>query len=241
MYIIFKAVSNNQLGIVQTVGRVLNYAVGYIPESHVDVADFIHLKPIVVDENVALAWKFFGSYKNQISVRSGTLQNQQLQVISSGEADGTKVKYQMTSEDISNTVEFMKTVIRMMLDDIYDKRFVKANLIVSELEYSTWEQQRIEAERYLQDSTSTVPLITALALSRNISVEQMANKIITAINTYNNAITELLSNKQMIETEIKSCASIADCNRLLHNRFEMNMPVNQMTEEGIGYSSKLDL
>jgi hypothetical protein len=93
MYILFKAVSERQQGIVQTIGRQLTYTVGHIPDSHADIADFNHLNPKVLPENVALAWKFFGAYQNSISVKAGTLQNEQLQILSSSEPTGEKTKY----------------------------------------------------------------------------------------------------------------------------------------------------
>ena len=52
MYILFKAVNEREQGIVQTVGRVLNYTVGYLPETHTDIADYIHLKPKTLTEEV---------------------------------------------------------------------------------------------------------------------------------------------------------------------------------------------
>lgn len=241
MYLIFKSVNSEKLGIIQTIGRVLNYCVGYVPDTHVDLAEYQHLNPTVVEEEIALCWKFFGSYSNQISVRPGTLQNEQLQVISSSEADGQKVKYTMSQQEIDNTVKFMQYIMYKMLDEFYDKRFTQINLTASVLEQSTWAQQRYEAEIYILDNTKEVPLLNALASSRNISVGEMANKIISAINNYNQSTTDLLSRKQIVKEEIKMCSTIADCNRLLHNRFEYHMPVKQMKDENVTTGSLFNI
>jgi predicted DNA-binding ribbon-helix-helix protein len=241
MYILFKAVNEQQQGIVQTVGRVLNYTVGQLIDTHTDIADYNHLNPKVLPENVALAWKFFGTYRDYISVRTGTLQNEQLQIINSAEATGEKEKYFLTDEDKANAAEFMKAVMRMMLDEVYDKRFVQANLTSSTLESSTWAEQRKEAEAYNADSSAPVPMLTALAQSRAITVAEMVEKVNSAIAAYNDKIAQLLANKQAREQEIKACQTVADCNRMLHNRFDLTMPGGQQQAEGITTGSKFDL
>ena len=234
MYILFKAVSERQQGIVQTIGRQLTYTIGQVPDTHAEIADFMHLNPRVLPENVALAWKFFGAYSNSISVRAGTLQNEQLQILASAEPGAEKVKYFLTEEDQANTTAFMKELMRYMLDEVYDKRFGQANLPPSGLEAATWAQQRAEAQAYSQDSNASVPMLTMLAAARNITVSEMANKVLTAIASYNNAVAELIARKQSRIEIIKACNSIADCNRVFHRHFDMCMPLKQMQDEELG-------
>lgn len=241
MYILFKAVSEREQGIVQTVGRILNYTVGYLPETHTDIADYIHLKPKTLPDNVAMAWKFFGAYKNSISVRPNTLQSDQLELALSWEPGVEKTKYYFTEDDKANTVAFMKEMMRLMLDEVYDKRFVAANMPPSDLEGATWTQQKAEADALEKDPNAFVPTLTVLAAARGITVEEMAAKVKTAVAAFTQRIADLLAKKQVVEQEIKACASIADCNRLLHNRFDISVTNDQREDEGITTSSKLDL
>jgi hypothetical protein len=69
----------------------------------------------------------------------------------------------------------------------------------------------------------------------------MANRVISAIAAYNQEVATLLAKKQLVETEIKSCAGIEALNILIHNRFGYNMPANQQQDLGITESSKYDL
>lgn len=241
MYILFKAVTTQVQGNIQTIGRVLTYTVGYIPDTHVDILNYVHLDPTVLEDSVAEAWLFFDSVKNKISVRPATLQNQRLDLISSAEATGEKVKYFLTETDQQNALKFSQVIMRKILDEIYDKRFIQFNANASVLETSTWLPQQAEATAYLADNTASVPLITSLAQARDITVAEMANKIINAIADYNSKLSTLLAKKQLVEKEIKSCQSIEDCKRLMHSRFDISMPVSQMTEEGVTTSSKFDL
>lgn len=240
MYILFKAVSERQQGIVQTVGRVLNYTVGFLPDTHTDIADYEHLNPRTLTEPVALAWKFFGAYREYISVRAGSLQNDQLQILQTTEVT-EKAKYYLTDEDKINTVAFMREVMRKMLDEVYEKRFYGANLPTTTLEGSTWPQQRAEAIALQADPSAFVPTLTVLAAVRGITVEEMAQKVINAIDNFNQTIANLLAAKQLVEQDIKSCQTIADCNRLLHNRFDISVSVDQRADENIETQSKLDL
>lgn len=233
MYILFKAVSEREQGIVQTIGRQLLYTVGFIPDTHSDIADFAHLKPKVLPENVALCWKYFAAYRNNISVKAGTLQNEQLQLLNSSEPTGEKMKYYFTEEDKANTTEFMKALMLYMLDEVYDKRFVQANLPPSNLEGATWSQQKAEAQAYALDPSASVPMLTALAEARGITVDAMATKVNNALANFNTTIALLLATKQARQQEIKACESIADCNRVLHRRFDIHMPIAQMQDEGI--------
>lgn len=241
MYILFKAVSSDKLGIVQIVGRILTYAVGYIPDTHVDIVEYSHLKPVVLPTDVANAWMFFGLPREYINVRPNSLQNEKLKIAESSESSDQKVKYYLTDADKANTVAFMKALMRYMLDEIYDKRFMQQSLQVSTLEFNTWAQQKAEAEAYNLDNTTPTPLLSALATSRGITLQQMVDKVNAAIVSYNNTIATMLANKQAVETEIKNCLSMLECNILLHNRFDLTMAPAQAAAAGITISSKLDV
>lgn len=230
------------MGPIERIGYWLDYCVGYIPDTHVDIIPYEHLKPRVLEsEGVANGWLFIDAHRDYINVRDGTQQNRILQVLASDEATGTKVKYYLTDEDKANAMQFAKHVMRLKLDEVYDKRIIQQRMNVSDLEYDSWAQQRSEAEAYLADNTASTPLLSQLATARGITVAEMAQKVVDAIAAYNLKIEELLAKKQAIETEIKSCTTIADCSRLFHNRFHVQMSKSQMDDEGITSQSKFDI
>ncbi len=241
MYLLFKNIDARSLGAgIQIIGTWNNYAIGFVPDTHTDIIEYRHLKPKVIDEGTAWAWMFFGSYRGYISIRSGTAQNGRLQLLSSQEATGEKARYDMTDADKANTTNLMKEIMRLTLDEIFDKRLVQLNVGVSELESKSWIQQKTEAEA-VQAGETYAPMLQALADARGISLQEMAHKVIVAIDGYNAKVAELLAKKQLIEQEIKACSTIGECNRLMHNRFEMEMPVVQKQEEGIDYNAKFDI
>jgi hypothetical protein len=242
MFLIFKTVSEPQLGLVKRVGQYIDYIVGWLDDSVKDLVPIKHLNPTVIDdEDVALAWKFAGNFSGYVSVRVNTLINDQLDIVSSDEPSSVKKKYYLTEKDLENGAKFMKIVLRKMLDEVYDKRLEHLNLGVSTLEFLSWNTQFAEAKQHLETNETNLPMLQSLAEQRNISLTEMANKVVDAKNRFDNQVSILLSKKQLIEKEIRECKDMRDLNVLIHNRFGYNMPVKQQLELGIEESSKYDL
>ena len=230
MYLLFKTVSDQQLGIVKRAGHYLDFVLGYLDDSIKELVDISHLKATVIDDNdVALAWKFAGNYSGYLSVKANTNAEEQLQFLSSLEDETIKAKYYLTDADKANATEFMKIAMRKIVNDVYDKRLKELDN-ASQLEMNSWAQQRAEAEAYTADATAATPMLSALAEARSITVADMVALVLTAINSYNTKIATLMSNKQAIETKIKVCTNLAECNILLHTNFGYNMPANQQKD-----------
>ena len=60
----------------------------------------------------------------------------------------------------------------------------------------------------------------------------MANKIISARNTFKQKVTSLLKQMTEIKERFKNAASIRDLNRLYEDYFSVAMPESQAIEEG---------
>jgi hypothetical protein len=69
----------------------------------------------------------------------------------------------------------------------------------------------------------------------------MVQKVLDAVAAHNAQVEALLSAKQAVETEVKACTSIADCCRLMHNRFHVQMSLAQMEDEGVTTQSVFDI
>jgi hypothetical protein len=230
MYLLFKTVSDQQLGIVKRAGHYLDYVLGFLDDSVKELVDISHLKATVIsDTDVALAWKFAGNYSGYLSVKANTLPEEQLQFLSSMEDETIKAKYYLTDADKNNATKFMKIAMRKIVDEVYDKRLKEIDA-TSQLETTSWAQQRAEAEAYAVDNSSPTPMLTALATARAITTAEMVSKVSTAIDAYNTSIVTMLANKQIIEAKIKNCANLAECNVLLHTNFGYNMPANQQKD-----------
>ena len=243
MYLLFKSVQDSQLGIIKRYGHYLDYVIGYLDDSVKDIVEVAHLNPTVIpSQDIADAWKFAGNWTGYLSVKANTAANEQLNnIVSSSEPDAIKVRYYLTDNDKTNAAEFMRIAMRKILDDVYDKRMQLLNLHASALEEASWDDQRTEAFAYVQDNTTPVPTLTVLAAARGITVQEMSTKVVNAVNNYNASIANLLASKQTVESEIKACLTIQDCNLLLHNRYGYTMPYAQQEQLGITTTAMLNL
>ena len=248
MYLLFKGVSDKELFGIQRIGDFNEYVVGILDDSIKGIVKLEHLRFSEISEDVALCYKFAGLQRDYLKVRFNDVTDKPdfSQIVESAEIDPeneSKVRYNLSADDISNTVKFLQTYMRLRLDDVYDNRMRNLNMNVSNLEFYSWEQQRKEAEIYVSDNTASVPLLQSLATSRGITISEMANKINTAVTNYYSSLSTLLSKKQLIEKEIKDCTTILECHVLLFNRYDITMVPARKIEAGIdeNESSKYDL
>jgi hypothetical protein len=70
-------------------------------------------------------------------------------------------------------------------------------------------------------------------LARVSCLPVLLSSALNSLLSFNTTIALLLATKQARQQEIKACESIADCNRVLHRRFDIHMPLAQMQDEGI--------
>lgn len=243
MYILFKNVPDTQLGVIKRAGSYMDYVVGFIDDSIKDIIQYDHLNPYVFeDDAVALAWKFTDNWRGDISVKKNTAADEQLNyIVSSTEEESYKTKYYLTDEDKANALTFTKIAIRKMLDEHFDRKLKQINAEVSSLESLSWQQQRDESNKYEADNTADVPMLTALAEARNITVAEMSTKIQSAIQQHSSKVSTLLAKKQSLEKEVKECLSTDDCVVFLHNRFGITMAIGFQEKLGITTPAKIDL
>ena len=134
--------------------------------------------------------------------------------------------------------------MRLVLDSYYEHRLKTNTLDVSQIELLSWDQQRKEVDAYTTDNTVNTPLLTKLAEARGISIAEMVNTVIAAIDNYYENMATVLAKKQKIETEIKACNTILDCHILQCKRFDFWMTKERWLEAGESddnYSPKIDL
>ena len=232
MHILFEMKDQRTLGPIQIIGRYMEFAIGYIPDTHTDIINWNHIGATVIEEDVAKSYMLADGWNGTVSVRKNTPQNAILEVVSSTEDESTKIKYHLTDEDKSNTVKFMQAVLRKKLDKVYDSRFDKLNLPPNKLEGDSWAQQKAEAQAFKANGSASCPLLNTLAVARGISLSEMSDKVLDAIDAHNIQVADLLGKKQTIEKEIKDATTIQDMYLVYHKRFGINAPFPMLEELG---------
>ena len=126
----------------------------------------------------------------------------------------------------------MQAVMRKKLDKVYDSRFDKLNLPPNKLEGDSWAQQKAEAQAFKANGSASCPLLNTLAVARSITLSEMADKVLDAIDAHNTQVSDLLGKKQTVEKEIKEATTIQDMYLVYHKRFGINAPFPMLEELG---------
>lgn len=232
IHILFKP--QNTPGYINIIGTYLNYAVGRIPDEYCDNRVELHkMDAIVIPEEIASGYKFADIYKDHLSVKRGTTIWDDFSLLLSDEDSSQKVRYMLTEDDRMLGVAFNKLVMKKIIADRFTERLKELMLDASLLEKATWEEQKREALLYQSDNTISTPLIDILAEGKGITRDELANKIITNVNSYNNTLANLLVEQQQLEQRVKECVTIADCHRLRHEKFGFSVSHQQQLDENI--------
>ena len=90
-----------------------------------------------------------------------------------------------------------KTITKQMVRSEASMRLEHAGAPYVTQERETWHEQVKEAELVLNESsvvdTSLIPILSARAESRNISLTEMANMVLTKRNEYKLAVSKILA------------------------------------------------
>ena len=239
MYLILESKTDQELAPIQRYGHWLHHTVGYLPPEAESRTDLTKYNAMVVPESVAKAWKFAGISRDFINVKPNTFEKQIF--AESMEPLSEKVRYYLTEDDLTNAALFMKAVMTKMLHMHYNRELEKLNVNSSNVEMISWDEQKKEAFRYMEDNTSSTPVLTILATERGISVSELASKVVEKVNDYNQKVATLLSKQQIIDQLIKNANTIKELNVVMHTRFGISMPYSQQEEEGIETEPEFNL
>ena len=102
----------------------------------------------------------------------------------------------------------MLDILKKMHQDINQRSFKqKVNELTKEStseEIISWDTQAAEALAYQSDNSTSIPLLTNIALSRGISVDELVKKVLDAVNAYNISYGALLGKFQKNKTLLSS-------------------------------------
>lgn len=248
MYLLFRFESAQQLSHLQDMGRFMEYVIAYASPDVEPLIDTRALDATVLTEEVAKALPYlYVGWKGTVKLKLGSVANRfklHTDIFSSLEEENqpdSVAIYNITDEEEANTVKLGQAILRKKLNRHYELEYKSASLQSDMLESATWEQQKDEAIAYTADNSAPVPMLTALAAARSITVAEMVTLVNNAVTAYNTSITTLLAGRQAVEKEIKELTTIASVNKILHTRFGTAMSEAQMLVEGVETPATLNL
>lgn len=101
-----------------------------------------------------------------------------------------------TDEDMLKGINTLKRIESTQNDRIFTARSKALHEKYSDAEVASWDQQRSEASAYIANDTSPVPLLSAIASGRGITILELAQKVIANAAAYDVAFGQLLGKYQ---------------------------------------------
>jgi len=199
----------------------LGYSVLEVSEMDYDV-HFTSVKHLVLEKEESIkGCKYWGTINDKLS---------EYAIV-----DGltTKTKTAVSAAAVEVAVGFMKKVAVFALTDIIDMRYNLIKSKYSNFEVFTWNIQVEEATKYLADEKAATPLLKTLAESRGSTVKDLATKVVEKSTSYRNEISNLLVIQQTITKKAEQCSTMREINKFYEEYFGMEMPLQQLNEEGL--------
>jgi len=122
---------------------------------------------------------------------------------------------------------FMLAVIRLSIQEIYEKRYNGLRTKYSQLEEATWDDQVAESNAYLLDDTTETKLIHRLAELRGLTTGEFAAKVVAKQDEWKTNLFDLAVEEQTLISKLKEAKNIADINVFLEDYYGIAMSEQQ--------------
>lgn len=142
---------------------------------------------------------------------------------------GEKVPTEITPEIVSYILKVMKIFARESVEQEFERRWLTMRN-ASAIETESWRIQQEEAKEWLEyqgkDGHKT-PFLDYLAESRNYDKTELATKILSKKEAYQDKLSAMLVDMQKILKQFDDCESVWDINVLYEDYFGIGMPHKQ--------------
>jgi hypothetical protein len=129
-------------------------------------------------------------------------------------------------------VPFMKKVMTMSVQEIFEHRLNVLKTDFSTLEQETWTDQLCEATAYIADNDFETKLIHKLAEVRDLTTLQFATKIVDKQSEFSTKLYDLAVAEQKMIHIITGCTNVRELNVVLEDYFSEAMSNKQCLEYG---------
>ena len=149
--------------------------------------------------------------------------------------EGTTNKEKETIPDTyysEYVIPFMKKVMTMSVQEIFEHRLNVLKTDFSTLEQETWTDQLCEATAYIADNDFETKLIHKLAEVRNLTTLQFATKIVDKQSEFSTKLYDLAVAEQKMIHIITGCTNVRELNVVLEDYFSEAMSNKQCLEYG---------
>jgi hypothetical protein len=231
LFVLLKIKDASGIGWLQNYTSYGAYTVSYILDEYQDTRlDLQKLNADVLTHAQAKSAIFADAYRGYINLKLGASITEDFPDLVITE-DSPKVRYDMTADDFASGVNFNKIVFKKYIRDRFNDKVKELRNNYSILEQLSFEQQKQEAAKYVENNSASVPMLTTLAIARSITVAQLVEKINLKVTSFNNSIAVLLGQQKVLEDEVDVLSDLASCHRWRHKKLGIGVTAQQFTAE----------
>lgn len=143
----------------------------------------------------------------------------------------SKIEIKFDQQRHDAAVLAMKVVAKAVIEEEYDKRLMLLDLNTN-LEQATFEYQIEDANAYKLNPEGNYPFLSALAEARDLTLDELSTRIITAKDRHKARVTQLLVSMNEVKAKYKFCTTTAEMNRFYEDYLGVHMPMTQAIEDG---------
>jgi len=147
---------------------------------------------------------------------------------------GEKIPTEITPEIAGYILTVMKIFAREIIETEFERRYLTMRS-ASQLETESWQIQRHEAQEWLtygEVPGHVTPFLDYISVQRNIDKTTLSNKILQKSEEFNDKLSRLLVEMQIILKKFESCSSVWDLNILYEDYLGIGMPLKQAAALG---------
>jgi hypothetical protein len=226
-YFIAKNGSNiSALDSYTTYGSIFDWVSFSIEEKDYDALMSFNQKINEISKDIAVfGIRNFGDIRKEIRILSDNIEDdlnyEDIPSLQNYKDNSSKISIPVTEKRYLAITDAMKLIAKLIIEDVFEKRFVSLDYNVSSLEKTAWSYQ-------LNDDS----FVELIATGKNLSVEELKNIIQKSKKKYDDQVKHLYLNMVNLKQQFYSCATIEELNVLFEDYMGLPMPEKQAVAEG---------
>lgn len=208
-------------------GSILGWDSFSLDQKDTDYLLSINCKINEVDKDIAVfGIRGFGDIRSKIKINYADYEENEL-------FDGSpsleqylnnfsKIQIDVSEKRYNTVVKTMKLLAKLIIEDVYEKRFLSLDYSVSTLEKQCWNYQVEGDTKFLEK----------IAKIKNSTVEELNTLIKTSKENFDRKTQELYLNMIELKQKFYDCKTIRELNVLFEDYMGLPMPNTQAVEEG---------
>ena len=235
-YFIAKIPNTDKLSTYEPITQVLEWSVYSLDSGDVNSinqqASFAERVTELDKETAFFGLRHFADIRTTIKVPANEKEEQEkFDDLSYADmwVDSSKNVIPVTQKRMNTILRSMKFIAKLMIEDIYSKRFASLDEGASPIEKKVWEYQLDD----LNNGTNFI--IPELATAKGVTVDQLKTQITEKKAFYDKSVKSYYIQMTELKQLFNNCTTIRQLNVLFEDKMGIPMPQAQAEQEGRTY------